>query len=297
MGINRLAVEKTRRESGKFWPLEGAHPGQLFAERVRKQKILPLVGVHDVFSAAIAIEQVGFEGVFASGFSITASRFAGPDVGKITAHDVREFAGLVRDRLKSAHLLSDIDGGFGSGELAAQLVRDLEVRGVSAVIMDDQDGHKCGHAEGKQVLTPEHYLEKLATVLANRQYLQVIARTDALCPEEGIRRAALYAEQGADAVMVEAIKDLSTLEKLASVVSVPIMVNQLHGGKSKNWSLDELQRAGASIVIYSTPTLFAAQDAITNYLMRLKKEQVLPSDGTATMAECNALLSLGVETL
>ena len=72
------------------------------------------------------------------------------------------------------------------------------------------------------------------------------------------------------------------------------MVNQLHGGKSPNWQFDELEDAGASIVIYSTPCLFAAQYAIERYLDLLLETKRLPSEGTATMADCSRVLNRSV---
>jgi len=91
--------------------------------------------------------------------------------------------------------------------------------------------------------------------------------------------------------MVEAIRDLNTISKLRSYVAAPIMVNQLHGGKSPNWRFDELEDAGASIVIYSTPCLFAAQYGIERYLDMMLEMGRLPSEGTATMADCARVLN------
>ena len=91
--------------------------------------------------------------------------------------------------------------------------------------------------------------------------------------------------------MVEAIRDLSTIAKLRSYVSIPIMVNQLHGGKSPNWRFDELEDAGASIVICSTPCLFAAQYGIERYLDMMLETNRLPAQHTASMADCSRVLS------
>jgi 2-methylisocitrate lyase-like PEP mutase family enzyme len=91
--------------------------------------------------------------------------------------------------------------------------------------------------------------------------------------------------------MVEAIRNLETISKLRSQVSVPIMVNQLHGGKSPNWRFNELEDAGASIVIYSTPCLFAAQYGIKRYLDMLLEQKRLPAENTASMDDCAQILN------
>jgi 2-methylisocitrate lyase-like PEP mutase family enzyme len=119
----------------------------------------------------------------------------------------------------------------------------------------------------------------------------VIARTDAADPAEAIERAICYAEAGADGVMVEAIRDLKAISELRSHLSVPIMVNQLHGGKSPDWKFSELEDAGASIVICSTPCLFAAQYGIERYLDLMLEMKRLPSEGTTSMDDCARVLN------
>lgn len=265
------------------------NPGQSFRQRLATGDILPLVGIHDVFSAKLAGKE--FDGVFCSGFSYTASTFGLPDVGYITWRDISDFALRVRHVLPKHHLLVDVDDGFGDSTIAAHVVRSLESNGVSAVMLEDQKRpRRCGHFEGKEILPVEEYLNKLKQVLEARQDLFVIARTDATYVGDGVERAVAYAQAGADGVMVEAVRELEVVRELRKRVTVPIMLNQLHGGKSPNWSLEELAEAGVSIVIYSTPTLFSAQYAMQDYLYRLKREQRLPETGTVGMGDCSEVL-------
>lgn len=269
------------------------HPinyGEQFKARLKTGKILPLIGIYDLFSARIAMKE--FEGVFCSGFGYSASAYGMQDIGYVSWTDICDFASKVRHAVGNQYMLVDVDDGFGDKVIAATTIRNVEERGASAVMFEDQKRpRKCGHFAGKEILPIPDYIEKLELVLSTRRSTCVIARTDATDPEEGIERAYQYAQAGADAVMVEAVKDLKTLEKLRKRVSVPIMVNQLYGGKSPNWSLEQMESSGANIVIYSTPCLFAAQDAIQKYLQELKRNGgVLPSTGTATMDEAKALL-------
>ena len=245
--------------------LSGRRAGDEFRRRLQNRKLLCLIGVYDVFSARIAAER--FEGVFCSGYSFAASAYGLPDVGYVNWRDITDFATRIRHVVPATHILVDVDDGFGDEVVASSTIRGLEHNGLSAVMMEDQKRpRRCGHFEGKEILPRAEYLTKLSKVMATRAGIFVIARTDATDSSEGIERAISYAEAGADAVMVEAIKDLETIARLRSFVSVPIMVNQLHGGKSPNWRFDELEDAGASILICSTPCLFAAQYAIERYL-------------------------------
>ena len=270
--------------------LTGPNAGNQFRLRIRQKKILPLIGVYDVFSAKIVSER--FEGVFCSGYSFAASAYGLPDVGYVNWRDMTDFATKIRHAIPSTHILVDVDDGFGDEIVASNTIRILESNGLSAVMMEDQKRpRRCGHFEGKEILPIVEYLTKLSKVLETRMSIFVIARTDATDPSEGIDRAVSYAENGADGVMVEAIRDLKAVSKLRSLVSVPIMINQLNGGKSPNWRFDELEDAGASIVICSTPCLFAAQYGIEKYLDMMMEMNCLPSDNTASMDDCQRVLN------
>jgi len=202
-----------------------------------------------------------------------------------------DFATKIRHVIPHTHILVDIDDGFGDEIIAASTVKNLEANGLSAVVMEDQKRpRKCGHFEGKILLPVEEYLIKLKQVLRAKENLFVIARTDAEGYKDGLERVIKYAEAGADGVMVEGIRELEFVKELVHEVKCPVMVNQLHGGKSPNWSLNQLEDTGVSIVIYSTPCLFAAQYAVEKYLDEMQQTQILPSKGTTNMDQCTKVL-------
>ena len=270
--------------------LTGKEAGLAFRERVSNGKILPLIGVYDVFSALIVASR--FEGVFCSGFSFAASAYGLPDLGFVNWRDMLDFATRVRHALPRIHVMVDVDDGFGDEVVAANTVHSLEFNGLSCVMMEDQKRpRKCGHFSGKEVIPVDEYLIKLKHVLDSRESIFVIARTDASDAEEGIRRAVAYNKAGADGVMVEAIRDLDVVRDLKRQVDCPIMVNQLHGGKTPNWSLDELEEAGASVAAFSSPCLFSAQYGIETYLDDLLKDSRLPTKGTTEMDDCVSILN------
>jgi 2-methylisocitrate lyase-like PEP mutase family enzyme len=148
----------------------------------------------------------------------------------------------------------------------------------------------CGHFDNKEVLPIDEYLIKLKAVISIRNDIFVIARTDTLTPTDGFIRAVNYAEAGANGIMVEAITDLDVVYKLSNEVDCPIMVNQLQGGKSPNWSLQELEDAGVSIVIYSTPSLFSAQYGMETFFKSMKENGIMPTNGTVGMDDCVNML-------
>jgi 2-methylisocitrate lyase-like PEP mutase family enzyme len=255
--------------------------------------MLPFIGVYDVFSASVAARH--YQGLFVSGFGFAASYYGLPDIGFIAWPDIVAFVQRLRTILPAHHLLVDIDDGYGDPEIACHVVSSLESLGAFGVILEDQKRpRKCGHFEGKQILELDEYLEKLHRVLLTRRDLFVVARTDSSDPEDIRRRVRAFAEAGADAILVDGLRDLQVLEDLGNEAGRPFVFNQIAGGKSPPCNLSDLRAVGVSIVIYSTPCLFAAQHAIDRTLRELKAENgYLPPPGPdgVGVKSCTALLN------
>jgi len=266
--------------------------GQNLRKTLQETDIMPFIGVYDVFSSSIVAQH--YDGLFLSGFSFAASHYGLPDIGFITWSDLVAFTHRVRTVLPYHHLLVDIDDGHGDAETACHVVSLLESVGASGVVIEDQKRpRQCGHFPGKQLLEPEEFVSKLKRVLATRKTLFVVARTDATDLHDRIARAHAYAEAGADAVLIEALPDLSLFQQLHSRIDRPLMVNQIVGGQSPSWSLRELHEAGVSLVNYSTPCLFAAQVAIEDTMRTLKeRDGLLPPSGSggSCIQKCTAIL-------
>jgi 2-methylisocitrate lyase-like PEP mutase family enzyme len=262
-------------------------------QELAKRDIIPFIGVYDVFSASIAAKY--YDAIFISGFGFAASHYGLPDIGFIAWSDIVAFVQRVRTILPHHHILVDIDDGYADTEVACHVVSLLEAIGASGVVIEDQKRpRRCGHFDGKQLMDLEEFLEKLKKVLTTRREMFVVARTDAADVNEIARRARAFAEAGADAILVDAIKDLDLVRDLKSQVDKSLVFNQIAGGKSPPCSLRELRDVGVSLVIYSTPCLFAAQAAIVNAIKSLKENDGLLPDagkGWVDVRGCTALLS------
>ena len=146
---------------------------------------------------------------------------------------------------------------------------------------------------GKEILPLDDYLGRLKAVLDCREDLFVVARTDAENFDEGLERAQKFAEAGADAVMVEGLTELNRVTRIREAVgTTPIVVNFLQGGKTPPVSLTDLSKLGASIVVYSTPCLFPAQEAIEDAMKRLLDADGLlsPDAGRIDLKKNNEIL-------
>ena len=245
--------------------------GQLLREEVSAPGTTPLIGIYDMYSASIAAQH--YNGFFVSGFGFAASYYGLPDIGFIAWPDMVAFAERLRLAFPSHHLLVDIDDGYVDPEVACHVVRRLERAGVSGVILEDQKRpRRCGHADGKQVLPLQDYLDKLELVLRTRDDLLVVARTDATEEADILRRAAALAATDADVVLVDGVRSVDWIHRIRQVTGdKPLLFNQIGGGKSPRLSLPELTDLGVDVAIYSTPCLFAAHTAIDTALADLKR--------------------------
>jgi 2-methylisocitrate lyase-like PEP mutase family enzyme len=241
-------------------------------ERVASEKILPLIGIFDVFSAALASKK--FEAIFCSGYGFAASYYGLPDEGYIAWTDMVAYVERIRAVLPETHIVVDIDDGYGDPNIAANITRRLERVGASAIILEDQRRPKrCGHLPGKEILSLEEYMPRLEAVLATREKLYVIARTDTTDIEEAIFRCQKFIQAGVDGVLVEGLSDIEQIKKIRKAIGkdVSITINLIAGGKTPPVTLTELQKLGTNLVNYSTPCLFSSQAAINATLDKLIK--------------------------
>jgi 2-methylisocitrate lyase-like PEP mutase family enzyme len=266
--------------------------GARLRQHLATGELTPFIGIYDVFSATVAARH--FDALFVSGFGFAASHYGLPDLGFIAWSDIVQFVQRIRSVLPDHHLLVDIDDGYGDPEVACHVVSLLETAGASGVVLEDQRRpRRCGHFNGKQLLELEAFQDKLAKVLAARRDLFVVARTDASEPDEIARRVRAFTEVGADALLVDGLRDLELIRRLSRELTSPFTFNQIAGGKSPRVNLSELRSVGVSLVIYSTPCLFSAQEAMERALRGLEAHDGLldrVDDGHIGVTECNRLL-------
>jgi 2-methylisocitrate lyase-like PEP mutase family enzyme len=258
-----------------------------------REGFLPFVGIYDAFSAAVAGRQA--DHLFLSGFGFAASQYGLPDVGFVAWAEMVAFAERVRAILPDHGILVDIDDGYGDPDIVAHVIGRMEAAGATGVVLEDQRRpRRCGHLDGRQVLPLEEYLPKLERALEQRRDLFVIARTDASGEEEIARRLEAFAAAGADAVLADGLRDAGLIKNLRQRTGIPVAFNQIAGGKSPARTARELEEAGVSIGIYSTPCLFAAQSAIdTAVRSLLGPEGRLSTTGPGAigLADCTAVLN------
>lgn len=262
-----------------------------------------LAGAHDGLSARL-VARAGFDGVWASGFEISASRGV-PDASLLT---MTEHLAAAREMVESCDVpvLADCDTGFGDALNVKRAARAFEAAGVAGVCIEDSAFPKrCSfYRDVRRRLAPpeEHALKVRACCDARRgEDFLVVARTEALIAgwplEEALARARAYADAGADAVLVHSrARDAAEVAAFARrwdrpqpLVCVPTTYADA--------SVADLAAIGFEVVIFANQGLRLAVKAMADGLALLRSAgRAAALDGRlASLGEVDRLV--GVDEL
>ena len=234
-------------------------------------KFLSVPGVYSPFSALLA-KRKGFKAVYLSGGGLTASMGL-PDLGVIT---LTELAGMVRSihEITDIPIIVDADTGFGETLSVYRKVKLLEEAGASAIQIEDQVSPKrCGHLNGKEVVSKDNMVEKIRAASAARKDSLIIARTDARAVtgmDDALERAKTYVKEGADIVFPEALTDREEFRYFVENTDFPLLANMTEFGKTPFIKASEFQEMGYRFVIFPVTLFRIAAKAMDDALEALK---------------------------
>lgn len=240
---------------------------------INEPSILQIPGAHDAMAALIA-KKIGFSALYLSGGAYTASRGL-PDLGMVTS---TEMANQARDLVRATNLpvLVDIDTGFGGVLNVARTAREMVEAKVAAVQIEDQQlPKKCGHLNGKQLVSSEEMAQKIRAIKEVAPTLMVIARTDARAVEgidAALHRIDTYIQAGADAIFPEALHTEEEFRLFAEQIDVPLLANMTEFGKTPYIKAEDFQRMGYAMVIYPVTSLRVAAKAYERIFHLIKTE-------------------------
>ncbi|MDH5416265.1 MAG: isocitrate lyase/PEP mutase family protein [Nitrosopumilus sp.] len=242
---------------------------------LKSNKPIVIPGVYDAIGAKIA-EKVGFEVMFQTGYGTSATLFGMPDYGFIGASETVDNARRIC-RAVSVPVIVDSDTGYGNALSVWKIVKELESAGASGIFLEDQRWPKrCGHMQGKEVISQEEYTEKLSAAIDARESKEffIVARTDARATEgldAAIERGIQNKKTGADAVFIEAPRSLNEMRKIGKAINAPLVANMIEGGATPLTSAQTLNKMGFKIILYPLSVLFANTFATMSILQELKK--------------------------
>jgi 2,3-dimethylmalate lyase len=232
-------------------------------------------GAYDTLTARL-VEQAGFAAVYLTGGGY--SRANGyPDLGLLTLGENARFIGLTVEAV-GIPVIADADTGYGNAINVIRTVREYEKTGVAAFHIEDQvSPKKCGHYEGKEVISKAEMVGKIKAAVDTRRdgELVIIARSDARAIEgldAAIERVNAYLEAGADVGFVEAPQSVEELRIVGRSVRGPALVNVFEGGKTPMLAARELEDMGFRLGIYPSQTHRAAIRAAQRVLKAMKED-------------------------
>lgn len=176
--------------------------------RIAETGLVHIMAAHSPFSAILA-EEAGFDGVWASGFELSAL-YGVPDMSLISMTQHLDMLRAIAGRTRLP-IVADLDTGYGNAINVIHATAEYERAGASAVVIEDKTFPKVTSlvAEGRQeLLRVEEFQGKIEAAISARSYpdLLVIARTEALIAglgeAEALHRAHAYVEAGADMILI-----------------------------------------------------------------------------------------------
>ena len=243
-------------------------------EMLANDRILVYPGVYDALSAKIA-ERVGFKMVGIGGYALGAH--LGISEPLMCLEDLvracRYITAAIRIPLKV-----DADAGFGEPLHVMRTIRELEMAGVAAAHIEDQAYPKRVHYHNgiEHVIDAADMVAKLKAAVAARRDpdFVIIARTDAMRTHsfaEGVRRANLYLEAGADMAFVFP-NTVEEARQAPKEIKGPVVYLNSDGNRLGRpiFSIRELEDMGYKMVSYAISCINVAARAVKEMLETLK---------------------------
>ena len=243
---------------------------------IKNNSFLPIPSCFDALSAKL-IEQTGFNAMFMSGFTASASRIGEPDLGVMTLTEVLDQLNNITDAT-SLPVIGDGDTGYGNAMNVQRTVKSFAKIGCAGVLIEDQLSPKrCGHTPGKDVVSREEAFDRIRASVDAREEkdILIMARTDANHThgiKEAIERAQIFHELGSDILFVEAPKTEEEMRLICQEVPGCKIANIVEGGLTPNLSMKELEDIGYNMAVYPLTALSSAMKAMVDSLNKLKTD-------------------------
>jgi phosphoenolpyruvate phosphomutase len=237
-----------------------------------------IIGAHNGLSAKLG-EEAGFEGIWASGFEISAS-YAIPDANILTMAENLAAAKMMND-VVGIPIIADCDNGYGNAINVIRCVEEYEKAGIAAICIEDNVFPKrCSFYAGvKRELSPvEEHAGKIraAKEAQKSDDFVVIGRTEALIAgwgmDEALKRGRAYADAGADFVLIhsksedpdEVLGFAERWDRQAALMCVPTIY--------KTTSVATLHEAGYKMICFANHGVRSSIKAMQETFATLRKE-------------------------
>ncbi|MEV7004927.1 phosphoenolpyruvate mutase [Streptosporangium sp. NPDC051022] len=254
-----------------------ASPGRRLRALLHGGELARTMGAHSPLSARLA-QEAGFDAIWSSGLEISATAGV-PDANILAMPQCLDVAAAMADAV-DLPVLADCDSGFGNVNNVIHMVRAYEARGIAGVCIEDKQFPKLNSfLDGNQDLAPvADFAAKIQAAVECRrdEDLVVVARLEALIAglglDEALRRAEVYEEAGADALLIHSKRtdpgEVFTFREAYTgalpVIVVPTTYNRV--------TVAELAERGFAMAIYANHALRSSVRAMRETLTKILRD-------------------------
>lgn len=253
-----------------------------FRELMARPRFIPALGIWDPYTARVA-ESLGIECVHLGGYQLGAHYVTSEPLLTLT-----ELATTTRYITSAVKIPLIVDAGAGYGEPlhVMRAVREIEKAGAAGLHIEDQIYPKRAHYhKGVEHVVPrEEMVGKIKAALAARSdpNFLIMARTDAMRTHgygEGIERANLFLEAGAEMVMIFPNTPEEARRAPRDVKGLLAYTNS-EGNRLRRplFSVQEFQELGYKLSTYPTALLCPVTQTIKSVVTNLLTKGVSGQD-------------------
>lgn len=251
-----------------------------FRELLTTSDLTFLMEAHNGMSARI-VEEAGFEGIWASGLSISTA-FRVRDCGEASWTQIVDVLEFMADAT-SIPIMVDADTGFGDFNVFQRVVRKLCQRSIAAACIEDQVFPKTNSLldADQQLADIGEFCGKIRAGKDSQTHddFSIVARVEALIAgrgmDEALRRAEAYHRAGADAILIHSLKAvaeeiLSFAKEWANRCPLVIVPTMYYRTPAQCY-----RDAGISMVIWANHNLRASLAAMRAICEQVRREEGL----------------------
>jgi methylisocitrate lyase len=271
--------------------------------RVETPGLIVVPVVYDALSARVASE-AGFEAVSLGSMSVTATLYGLPDTGFMSLGDMVDHVRRIRAAVPEVMIVADAEAGFGNPVHVVRAVRELEAAGADALHIEDQLFGKHLTLQ-PEMASAEVTAAKISAAVDARSSSEclIIARTDTqwatprdpgqvFGPEEAIRRSNLFAEAGADMVLLPATP-FDQMTQVAAEINVPVISTAMMCPDDTKWS--DFEGTGVKGILYHDVGINSAIVGVRKALNGLASSQSLAGAREHLLPSPEVDVFLGIE--
>jgi len=270
-----------------------------FRELLAGPRFILGLGVWDPLSARVG-EAFGMECVHLGGYQMGVGSVISEPLMTLT-----ELADITRYTTAAVRVPAIVDAGAGFGEPlhVMRTVKEIERAGAAGLHIEDQIYPKRAHYHRgvEHVFPREEMVAKIKAAVAARTdpRFVIMGRTDAMATDgfaEGVERANLFLEAGADMVMVFP-NTLDEARRAPREIKGPVAYVNSEGNRLKRpvFSVREFEDMGYKMGTYPTQLLCPVVQEMKRIVTNLKSNGMsgLPPDKMiAWRKECEDLIGL-----